>query len=123
MDSKDVRTMLDEHHTTIADGMNLKSQNLPRAVKGSHMRTCKTTQLNLLGFVPLIAVDFDTISRVFLPFCGDLWGRGAKVEDLQCEKDASTIHSRGIMIRSEVMFLNLDGHDNNNNNNNNSRNF
>ena len=70
--------------------MQLKSQNLPGAVKGSHMRTCKTTQLNLLGLVPLKTVDFDSISRVFLPFGGDLWGGG--VEDLQSEKDACTIH-------------------------------
>jgi hypothetical protein len=92
IDSKAVRKLL---ASTIADVMQLKSQNLPGAVKGSHMRTFKTTQLNFLGLVVLKRVDFDIISHVFLPFGGDsLWD--VEIEDLQSEKDASTIFTRGI---------------------------
>jgi hypothetical protein len=66
--------------------MQLKSQNLPGAVKGSHVWTCKTTQLKLVGLVILIRVDFAIVRIIFLPFNGLLCD--VKVEGLQSEKDA-----------------------------------
>jgi hypothetical protein len=81
VDSKAVRKLLAKTHYRKDIMLQLKSQNLPGAVKGSHMRTSKTTQLYLRGLVILIRVDVDIVRSVFLP-CDECGLCDVEVEDL-----------------------------------------